>query len=209
VVDVSTGYQFKLFAGDKPEVSTFAFHQHRDRAPHLEQSAHRPRLEAAARAVRLAVISHRDRVPDAPMRVVDLGCGDGGLLSLIQGIDGIDAVGYDFQPSNAAGWAERSVRAVQADLIEVLYELAGVQIVVMTEVLEHLARPHLVLRRVHELGAQIVCSSPWTETAESHDACHAWAWDQGGYEYLLRDAGFSVASKEIVGMFQVLRGVPW
>jgi len=212
---MSTGYQFKLFEGDTPEVSTFAFHEHRERAPHLEQPGHRPRLEAALAAVRLAALTVQDLhegrdIFREPVRVADLGCGDGGLLQLLRDVQGIAAVGYDFQPSNAAGWAERRVEAYALDLRDVLFSdlLKGVDVIVMTEVLEHLARPHLALRRVRELVAQVVCSSPWIETAESHDACHAWAWDRGGYAFMLNDAGFEVASQETVGMFQVLRGVP-
>ena len=92
--------EWKLFDGDQAHVSTAEFHAHRERAPHLEQSGHRDRLLTAASFVMTAVgLGARS--------ASDLGCGDGGLLSLLAGR--VDAWGYDFQPSNAAGWAEREI----------------------------------------------------------------------------------------------------
>jgi hypothetical protein len=142
--------------------------------------------------------------------VSDLGCGDGGLLSVVAGKRGVEAWGYDFQPSNQAGWVERGVTASKADVFgrdrdTVLYG----DIVVMTEVLEHLADPHGVLQR---LGARpavkyLVCSSPWTEHPGSHDECHAWAWDMDGYRALIEQGGFRVRRHVEVGMFQVMLAV--
>jgi Methionine biosynthesis protein MetW len=100
--------EWKLFDGDVPHVSTREFHADRPRAPHLEQPQHRPRLERAAEYV----LSAADLIgPEAT--VSDLGCGDGGLLSLIKPIA---SWGYDFAPANAAGWTERGVTATQLDV---------------------------------------------------------------------------------------------
>src|SRR6266545_4157660 len=102
--------QWRLFDGDVAYVSTFAFHQHRERAPHLEQPAHRDRLLHAAELVLAA-----QTLLGQPASVSDLGCGDGGLLSLVQ--DQVaDAWGYDFTPANAAGWVARGVKAQPLDV---------------------------------------------------------------------------------------------
>jgi hypothetical protein len=103
--------EWRLFDGAVADVSTAEFHKDRPRVAHLEQPGHRERLFKAADYVRAAV----KLVDDEPATVSDLGCGDGGLLSLIRRYVP-ESWGYDFGPANAAGWAERGVKA---DLLDV------------------------------------------------------------------------------------------
>lgn len=216
--------EWKLFEGEVPHVSTFAFHEHRDRAPHIDQPTHRPRLDKAvefilrARDLVLAADAARStrftssgdgvlvrRVVD----VVDLGCGDGGLLSLLkEWAWDFATYGYDFQPTNQDGWKERRVEARALNFVDDWWEVRNSDVYVITEVLEHLRDPHEMVRNIRDRGAYIVASSPWTEHATSHDECHAWAWDPDGYAKLIRDAGYDVIRHERVGMFQVVLGVP-
>src|SRR5262252_7970312 len=190
--------EHKLFEGDTPHVSTFAFHEHRERAPHWDQPTHRPRLERAVNFVHQAAVmvaqdDHNGEDYDLPVTVVDLGCGDGGLLQqLKQWPSLIDAYGYDFQPSNVAGWAERGVTAFPQSFMDDWDQVIRAQVYVITECLEHLANPHGMVERIRNRGAHIVASSPWTEHYNSHDECHAWAWDQAGYRALIANAGFGV-----------------
>ena len=194
--------EWKLFDGDAPFVSTAAFHEHRERAPHLDQPHHWPRLHVAGQYLREAA------GPGATLS--DLGCGDGGLLSLVQGYFPAGAWGYDFQPSNAAGWAERGVTAYALDFAGTgMNQVKLGNVVVMTEVLEHLANPHGILRWVYghpEVDA-LVCSSPVNENDRMHDECHAWAWDFDGYSALVAGAGFSIVRHQVVGNFQVVEAV--
>lgn len=206
--------EWKLFEGDVAHVSTEAFHWDRERAPHWEQPIHRPRLEAALRLVVAAQDSVR--VVDGSTRiikVVDLGCGDGGLVAQLNSeryAHRIAAVGYDFQPSNRGGWEERGIEycTFRFNFVEHWELVVDADVYVMTECLEHLTDPHEAVRRVRAREAQLVCSSPWTEHAGSHDECHAWAWDLDGYESLIRDAGFEVREHVKEGMFQVMWAVP-
>lgn len=187
--------EWKLFDGDVPEVSTFAFHEHRDRAPHLEQDAHRPRLRHAAALVRVA----RNL---GARSLSDLGCGDGGLLSLVQ--DEVEAWGYDFTPANAEGWAQRGVKAEALDVFAEPDRVRFGDITALTEVLEHIADPHGALRQV--ASRFLVASSPWGEGPDAHDECHAWAWDPDGYRTLIGQGGFRVLRHELVGQFQLVLG---
>jgi len=201
--------EYKLFEGPIADVSTFTFHEHRERAPHLEQWVHQGRLKLAADMVREAVDHVETRIT-SPCVVIDLGCGDGGLLSLISRLPWVSAKGYDFQPSNKIGWDERNVVAFAKNFVEEFSEIPDADVYVMTEVLEHLTDPHGFVRKIRARGdrVQLVASSPWTEHAGSHDACHAWAWDQEGYKQLMWQAGFKVVRHEEDGMFQVLHAVP-
>jgi SAM-dependent methyltransferase len=201
--------EYKLFVDDVAHVSTYAFHEHRERAPHLEQGIHQGRLQLAADFVREAV----DRVEGRTTRpavVIDLGCGDGGLLSLISRLPWTNSFGYDFQPSNVRGWDERNVQALSFDFVEGFEHVPDADVYVMTEVLEHLTDPHGFVKKIRARGdrVQLVASSPFTEHAGSHDECHAWAWDQDGYKALMMQAGFNVVRHETTGMFQVIHAVP-
>jgi 2-polyprenyl-3-methyl-5-hydroxy-6-metoxy-1,4-benzoquinol methylase len=195
-----------------PHVSTAAFHQHRERAPHLEQPVHRPRLEQALEFIAAAYVQLANE-GQQQITLSDLGCGDGGLLQLahrtIAARDSLDVVfsawGYDFQPSNQAGWIERGVTAWAADVFGADRDRVALgDISVTTEVLEHVADPHRAVRWIGEHSRYLVASSPWNETPESHDECHAWAWDQDGYRALVEQGGFTVLRHETVGQFQVI-----
>lgn len=202
--------EHKLFEGDEPHVSTFEFHEHRERAPHWEQPTHQPRLAKAVGYV-YEVAARIAPKRGLPVHVVDLGCGDGGLLQQLKDLHGtlMTAVGFDFQPSNEAGWRERGVEAYRLDFVKHwTTEVPDADIYVITECLEHLADPHHMVSRIRNRNAHIVASSPWTEHYNSHDECHAWAWDQAGYRALLENAGFRVAAHETVGMFQIIWGTP-
>lgn len=184
--------EWKLFNDETPYVSTFAFHEHRDRAPHLEQADHRKRLETCARLIRDL----------NPASVVDLGCGDGGLLSLISDIP---SWGYDFQPANTGGWILRAVTAEQRDVFNAFDVPQWGELAVMTEVLEHLADPHAVVEWVSRNCGLVVASSPKDETGDRHGDCHAWAWDMDGYRALF-DPHFEVINHFGLDWSQILVG---
>jgi SAM-dependent methyltransferase len=194
--------EWSFFDGETAHVSTAEFHADRPRAAHLEHPAHRGRLLTAAGYVIAAAGLAGDGAT-----VSDLGCGDGGLLSLIQ--DKVaDAWGYDFAPANAEGWDERNVNAEQLDVFGVDREAVKLgDIAVVTEVLEHLTDPHGVVRWVGETSRYIVASSPWDEGPWWHDECHAWAFDRAGYRELIEQGGFRLLHHENVGRFQVVLGV--
>lgn len=180
--------------GTVPEFTTPEWYAQRDRAPHLEEGLHRGRLLLCARLVNEAIAAHR------LASVSDMGCGDGGLLSLVRGAR---AWGYDLQPSNVGGGRERGVDVRLGDALADDVEWG--ELAVCTECLEHLIDPHSYLRRVP--SRFVVASSPVTETAAHHYPFHTWAWDMDGYRRLFEQAGYQVARHELEGMFQVVLAV--
>ena len=189
--------EHKLFEGAAPFVATAEFHRDRARAPHLEQDAHRPRLVRAAQLIREI----------DPRGVVDLGCGDGGLLSLLAQAPPIPAWGYDFQPSNQDGWAERGVTAELHDVFGTWTVPRWAELAVLTEVLEHLADPHAALAWVARHVGYVVASSPWGEGPGAHPEEHAWAWDVPGYAALFAGADLTVIRHERLGWSQIVVGM--
>lgn len=174
--------------------STFEYHEHRERAPHLEQSWQCGRLYMAAKFIRSV----------NPSSVVDLGCGDGGLLSLIKDIP---SWGYDFCPANSEGWIERGVRGEHADVFNTDFEPTWGELVVVTEVLEHLADPHKVVEWIARNAKYIVASSPADEVpgGDNSDGCHVWSWDWDGYAELI-GKHFTILKHKRVDWSQVIMG---
>ena len=202
--------EYRFYDG-VPHVSTAEFHQHRERAPHWEQAVHQPRLLRALSFIKDAIEMVRGEEELDHVNVVDLGCGDGGLVAQVDALDQrVHAYGYDFQRSNAEGWVERGVltNCQQLNFVEDWADVRYGDVYVMTEVLEHLHDPHNAVARCRERGALLVASSPHTEHPGSHDECHAWAWDIQGYAELMRNADYQVARHETIGMFQVVLAMP-
>lgn len=190
--------EWKLFDGGEAHVSTAEFHQGREAVNHWEQPNHRPRMEAALRFAQHASVV-------GPKSVVDLGCGDGAMLQELGNL-GIDAWGYDFHAPYTESWKARGVNAYQLDWVRRKRFVNLASVVLLTEVLEHLTDPHAALRWLRKSARpqRIIASSPANETAESHDACHAWAWDYDCYQKLFADAGWYVSAHAIVDWSQVV-----
>lgn len=182
---------------DVPECTTPQWYATRAHAPHLEQPAHRDRILAAAAATIEAAQSF------GLTTVVDLGAGDGGLLSLL-GKD-LRAWGYDLQPSNVEASKMRDVDVRLADITTALIEWG--QVVVATELLEHLRDPHWLVREAARHGRALICSSPWNETPEQHYEHHVWAWDPDGFRAMVTAAGWRIVRHEPIGTTQLILAV--
>lgn len=187
--------QDRLFPeGTIPDYTRPDWYAGRETAPHLDQDAHRPRLEVAARFVR--------DIYTPGMTVSDLGAGDGGLLALIADTVPDEARwGYDLVPTCDTAAERRGQRVFHADVLTDPIEFGTVT--VTTEMLEHLVDPHAFVRRLASRTRFLVASSPAYETAEAHYEYHTWAWDMEGYAHMLTTNGWSIQRHEIVGVFQV------
>jgi 2-polyprenyl-3-methyl-5-hydroxy-6-metoxy-1,4-benzoquinol methylase len=199
--------EYRRFPPGESTVSTFEYHEHRERAPHLEQGIHQDRFRAT---MHMVMSYSADSGQGLDTRIVDLGCGDGGFLSRLQQTGFTHITGYDFQPSNAVGWVARGVadRCEAMNFIEEWDDVVAADIYVATEVLEHLEEPHDLVRKIRERDSALVCSSPWMEHEGNIDASHNWAWDMPGYGVMLEGAGFEIIESARTGIFQVVLAVP-
>lgn len=129
--------------------------------------------------------------------VCELGCNGGHLLKLV----GEPCWGYDIGEGPLAVARSAGFDARQADITSDELELA--EVVVLSEVLEHLDDPHAMVGRLCQDPVRtIVASSPYLETDTDAYCQHLWAWDLDGYTALLEDAGFTVKQRQTVGIFQ-------
>jgi hypothetical protein len=187
--------EWRLFPeGTIPECSTSEWYARRDRAPHLEEAPHVGRLRLAAEMVNAG----------EPVTVVDLGAGDGGLLSLLN-CPHPWRYGYDLQPSNVEGARGRGEDVWLVDVVTepIMWAAAAVA----TEMLEHIVDPHGFLAGIPPVVRSIVASSPYLETGDSHYEYHLWAWNMAGYAAMFEGAGWTVVDHRTTGLFQVLRAV--
>ena len=190
--------EWRLFdEGTVPECTTAEWYLDRERAPHLEQAVHQPRLQVSATVAAQIVQAKGLRT------LCDLGAGDGGLLSVLAS-GPVKLWGYDLSPEAVKGAEERGVDVRLADVVADLETLELGDICIATEFLEHLLDPHGFLARLAAAGPQwLVASSPWVETGDDHYEFHTWAWDQAGYATLLAGSGWVPAAMQLVGPFQV------
>lgn len=188
-------HEWRLFAaGTVPEFTQPGWYAGREHAAHLEDGGHRPRLQHAASFIAQAAAAYGYR------SVVDLGAGDGGLLSLLG--PAMTAWGYDLMPENIQAAKVRGVDVRYGDVVAGDIEWAD--IAVCTEILEHLVDPHGLLLGLPPKVKVLVCSSPWNERPGAAYEFHTWAWDFDGYRALVEQAGFTVQRQMPVDRFQVV-----
>lgn len=161
--------------------ATAEFHQDREEADHLNQANHRTRLLEVGELVQ----DLKDRHNLNSWR--DLGCGNGGLLSLVQMND---KIGYDFQPANVS--AQRYPVVIEyRDFSN--DDCSGIDVVTMTEVLEHMMDPHGFLKNLK--CKFLVASVPEGETPHSHYVHHLWGWCRDSFTQMLINADFEIVTQ--------------
>jgi len=197
-------YKFFEEKNGVPFFSTQEFHEPREAAPHIDQHGmQRDRLVLAADFIKDLVVEHDIKT------VSDICCGDGGLLQYLQPFfneRGVESWGFDFQIANVrAAQYQRKVNVNFADVVKDKLELGELSI--MTECLEHMHKPHQMVKKVAKQSRFFVASGPNGEVPEAHYEFHTWGWSEPAYRKLLEQAGYSVVRQETVSIFQVVAGV--
>lgn len=98
--------------------------------------------------------------PDS--RILDLGCGDGALLSHLARTRGVRGYGLEIDPAKLAACVSAGINVIQADLDEGLADFAdgSFDYVVMTQALQALARPDLAVEEMLRVGREAIVTFP-------------------------------------------------
>jgi methionine biosynthesis protein MetW len=93
-------------------------------------------------------------------RVLDIGCGDGTLISLLADERGAVARGIEIDQSKVHGCVRRGLPVVQADGERDLEDFpsGSYDVVVFSRTLQHLRRPQAALRQAARIGERVIVS---------------------------------------------------
>ena len=140
-----------------------------------------------------------------PASVLDPACGDGSIVMLADRIKPIDRVAFaDVSKPNCQALISRIVgygRSIWSeDIHDTLRRDEHFDVVVLTEVLEHLEDPDEVLRMARSRGDRLIASSPEMRAGQQDDNPeHLWQFDGEGYLQMLMDAGWQAIHKTHMG----------
>ena len=176
---------------DKPHSHDAEWYKHRQAVDHINQFQHRPRLLNAHFLVDEILKSEQIE------SLADFGCGNGGLMREIQSANpDLKIWGYDLCPANVE---EAKGRGSDVELVDFVLEsdLKYPQLVVCTEVLEHLVDPDAFLKKLLDNGVRyVIASSPNYETPTDHEEYHLWVFQGNSYADMFSEIGYEVIKHE-------------
>ncbi len=95
-------------------------------------------------------------------RVLDVGCGDGALMAVLQEERGCDARGMELDPHDVAGCVGRGLSVIQgdADTDLAFYPDASFDYAILSQTLQTTRRPDLVVEALLRIGGHAFVSFP-------------------------------------------------
>lgn len=112
----------------------------------------------------------------------DLSCGDGDVLTQLDDALGLDEVYY--------GDVVGANNDFTGPIEETIHRLPPVDLFILSETLEHLCDPDLVLKLVRSKTKFLVLSTPLLENDALDNPEHVWEWDTDEVREMLTAAGF-------------------
>jgi len=187
--------EWKLFG--TPQFHDEAWYQDREAVDHIHQDGpnlgHRLRLLEA-----LKLIDHIVTLDDLELKTLaDWGAGNGGLLSEVaKKHPQLKIHGVDLCPANVAyGRKKYGLDLTLENIVD--GDPRRGEIIVLTELLEHLVSPHDLVQGILEdppIGETrwIVASTPGFEDFRNHYEYHLWAWTGDSFADMFTRAGWVV-----------------
>jgi methionine biosynthesis protein MetW len=95
-------------------------------------------------------------------RVLDLGCGTGDLLAKLQATKQVNGYGLEIDPANITVCLAKGVNVLEQNLDEGLtnFDTDSFDMVVMTETLQSVRQPHVMLKEMLRIGRECVVTFP-------------------------------------------------
>lgn len=95
-------------------------------------------------------------------RVLDLGCGEGDLLEHLQTNKQVNGYGLDVDPDNITTCIDKGVNVIEQDLNQGLHNFSddSFDMVVMTETLQSVQWPDLMLDEMLRIGEECIVTFP-------------------------------------------------
>jgi methionine biosynthesis protein MetW len=99
---------------------------------------------------------------NAGSRVLDLGCGDGSFLAMLQRDKGVTGYGIEIDPDNIVACIERGVNVIHTNLDEGLsdFDEDYFDYVVMTQTVQAMRFPHQLIDEILRIGREGIVTFP-------------------------------------------------
>jgi len=138
-----------------------------------------------------------------PETVMDPACGDASIVKAAHKLSPIREayLGDISVPQISALWGHDFGFVTElwaGDALEFMAKHPKCDVVVLTEILEHVLDPNELLRRARTAGAYLVMSTPLNESPNVGNHEHLWSWDAPDIRDMLSVAGWNpIAYTEI------------
>lgn len=145
---------------------------------------------------------------DRPARILDVGCGDGLFFDRLKGFGTIEGVEPDISVLDPQGPWRAAIHAGPFD--ETFQPAHRYDCILMMDVLEHMDRPDLAVRRARALlepqGHLLVTVPAFSWLWTRHDDLnhHVRRYDRRGLRTLLRDGGLVIERERFLFQWVVL-----
>ena len=137
-----------------------------------------------------------------PVSVIDPACGDASIVRLADRLSPIARITLgDVSGKNVenARLVLPGARVVRDDAVWLVRKSAKHDMIVLTEILEHLEDPDELLKEARQKADFLVASSPVMRSDQKDENPeHLWMFSAEGYEFMLKEADWTVASWTVI-----------